>query len=402
MGLGSIGYDVAVRVRVWLWLLVVLGALLSTRGNAQVAADGAQAPLHVVVWLLSEADAELLLRIQGQTADLPVVLQPEAREGLGRSSDARLRHASELAGSHSAVVYREPLPRGGQRLRLLYRGRVFTREIAEREPAGGDVLRASATVESAAVILRSAFRAILAGESLGDGVEDVLRSSEVESQAPSAPSVAPALRGFFAALLWQLGVDGASPQAAHALGLSLGWVAPRWLLRASLLLGIPGLISDGRSVVALSRHQLSLAAAWVALATPRVRLHVALAAGFCGYLRSTQQVDPADEATPPVLLPALCLTPQLGLWLRPAERLPLFVELALGADLSLGRPRLGYADGASFSEGSTLWPVQPVLSLSLLWVRRPHRAAAAASTASALSPSATVQREPRARGTRDD
>ncbi|HNN94213.1 MAG TPA: hypothetical protein PKI03_18175 [Pseudomonadota bacterium] len=392
------------RVRLWLWL-VVFGALLSTRGSAQVRPAGAQAPLHVVVLLLSDADAEFLLRLQGQTADLDVVLEPQARDGLGRSSAVRLRQAVELAGTHSAVVYREPLPRGGQRLRLLHRGRVFTRETVEHEGTASQVLRASASVESAAVIVRSALRAILAGESVGDGVEDVLRTSE--QPAPAALSVEPTPRGLFAALQWQLNIDGASPHAAHGLGLSLGFVTPRWFLRTSLLLGIPGQISDGQSVLALSRHQLSLAAAWVALATPRVRLHLAFAAELGGYLRSTQDVDPAYEPTPPALLPALSLTPQLGMWLRLTERQPLFVELALGAGLLLARPRLGYADGATFIEAVTLWPLQPMLSLSLVWVRPPQRAVspapAAASTAAPTAVSTVApSRDLKAQAARDD
>ncbi len=403
-GLGLIGYDGAVRVRLCLWL-VVLGVLLSTRGSAQVRPSGAAAPLHVVVLLLSDADAELLLRLQGQTADLDVVLDPQVRQGVGRSSAAHLRQAAELAGTHSAVVYRESLPRGGQRLRLLHRGRVFTRETVEPEGAAGQVLRASASVESAAVIVRSALRAILAGESVGDGVEDVLRTSE--QPTPAASSGEPALRGLFAALQWQLGIDGASPHAAHGLGLSLGFVTPRWFLRTSLVLGIPGEISDGKSVLALSRHQLSLAAAWVALATPRVRLHLAFAAEVCGYLRSTQDVDPAYEPTPPALLPALSLTPQLGVWLRLTERQPLFVELALGAGLLLGRPRLGYGDGAAFTESVALWPLQPMLSLSLVWVRPPQRAVspapAAASTAAPMAASmAAPVRDLKAQAARDD
>ena len=347
--------------------------------------------LQVVVWLFGESDAQLLLRIQGQTADLPVVLRPDWDDGASRSPEARLRRAAQLAGSQSAVVYRETQPSGGQRLRLLYKGRVLSRELSDRDPPFGEVLRASAIVESAAVMLRSALRALLAGESLGDGVEDVLVSHDSDSISGPAAIGSPAVRGFFGALRWQLGVDGFSPHAAHALGASGGFVTDRWFVQASLLLGIPMLLDDERSTVALSRHQISLAVGWVAIAGHRIRLHLAFAGGFCGYLRSTQQVDPAYDATAPALLPALCLSPQLGLWVRPTMRAPLFVDLSLGADLPLGRPRLGYVEGSDFAERSLLWPVQPVLSVALLWAQtlgvrasrrsQVHAGAAAASQA---------------------
>lgn len=363
----AIRYDVAVRV--WLWLLIAWCGLGSTRGAAQIVAAEPTPMLQVVVWLFGESDAQLLLRIQGQTADLPVVLRPDWDDGAVRSPEARLRRATQLAGSQSAVVYRETQPSGGQRLRLLYQGRVFSRELSDRDPPPGDVLRASAIVESAAVILRSALRALLAGESLGDGVDDVLVNRAPDPVSGPAAIGSPALRGFFGALRWQLGVDGISPRAAHALGASGGFVADRWFVQASLLLGIPMLLEDARSVVALSRHQISLAVGWVLISGYRIRLHLAFAGGFCGYLRSTQQVDPAYDATAPALLPALCLSPQLGLWVRPTMRAPLFVDLSLGADLPLGRPRLGYAEGSDFAERSLLWPVQPALSVALLWAQ---------------------------------
>lgn len=367
-GLCAIGYDGAVRSGVCLSLLTVLWALGTSAGHAQVPAAGPLASLHVVVWLFGDADGEFLRRLQGQTVDLPVVLQPEARDGPPRTSDVRLRQAQEQAGSDRAVVYREPLPGGGIRVCLYYKQRIFARDLSEPNATSGGGLGASAAVESAALILRSAFRALLAGEALGSGVEETLAKSAADGADRSNAPDRPPLHGFFAALKWQLGIDGVSPQAGHALGLSAGFVAERWLVRGTLLVGIPALVRDALSVVALSRHQVSISAAWVPVSAERLRLQLALSLGLCGYLRATQEVDPSYEAAAPRLLPALCLAPQLGLWLRPTLRLPLFIELEAGADVLWGQPRLGYVDGASFREHTTLWPLQPVWSLALLWV----------------------------------
>ena len=43
-----------------------------------------------------------------------------------------------------------------------------------------------------------------------------------------------------------------------------------------------------------------------------------------------------------------------------------FLELVAGAEVGLGRPRLGYSDAGVFVPSGALWPVQPTLGLSLL------------------------------------
>ena len=355
-------------MQVWvrLLLLTLLGSLWSRVGHAEDA-PAPTAAIPVVLWLLQDSDAELLLRMQGQTADLPVLLQAEPAEGSARTSASRLQQAADRAKAGVVMVYREPTPRGGHRLRLLHRDRVLSRDLGDRPSLDTAPLHASAALEGAAVMVRSAVKALLSGELLGDSIDAVLVGSEGDAGSPAR--LAPAgLRGFFALLAWQVRVDGHSPHAAHDLGVSAGWTAERWLLRATVSLGIPALLQDDRSTLALSRHQLGLGLAWVPWSNARLRLQIGLVASLCAFLRSTQDVDPLYDATPPRLLPALCITPQLGLWLRPAARLPLFAELALGADVLWGQPRLGYADGATFVERGTLWPVQPALSLAVLWL----------------------------------
>lgn len=390
-----IRYDGAVQVWVRLLLLTLLGGLGHGVGHAQEV-GAPTAALPVVLWLLQESDAELLLRVQGQTTDLPVLLQAQPSDGNARTSATRLQQAADRAKAGVVLVYREPTPRGGHRLRLLHRDRVLTRDLGDRPSLGAAPLHASAALEGAAVIVRSAVKALLAGELLGDSIDAVLIGGDGDagSSARSAGAVeSTALRGYFASLAWQVSVDGNSPQAAHGLAVSAGWTTDRWLLRGIVSLGIPALLQDDRSTLALSRHQLGLGGAWVPWSGARARLQLGLAVSLCAFLRSTQDVDPLYEATPPHLLPALCVSPQLGLWLRPVARLPLFAELTLGADVLWGQPRLGYVEGATFVERGALWPVQPALSLAVLWVAQKRSGSAPAqAVVSSAAPSAVVRR----------
>lgn len=336
---------------------------------------GAQPAFPVALWLQGRDDAALKTRIEGQTADLTVALLPIVRDGQKLSPRERLAAAGGLLSETGAraLLYWEPSPRGGRRLRVLSGDRVFSRELggeSAEEPAR------SATLESAAVIVRTVLRTLLAGEQTGVSLSEAVTETESEA-APRPPGVAQdqtqtPLRarrpGFVLSLGWQGTFDGHSPPGQQALSLSFGLTVSRLVIRLWGQGGLPVGIEDGVSRISLSRHGVALGVLGAAVQGERLRLHVGALVGMCGYYRTTDTVSAGYEATPPRFIPALCVSPRIELWLRPARRVPLYLELWAGAELVLGRPRLGYDEGGAFAPRGGPWPVQPALGLSLAYL----------------------------------
>lgn len=347
--------------------------LLLWPGGLQ-AQPGSAFPM--AVWLQGRDDGALKARIEGQTADLDVTLVPIERDGQALPSRERLAVAEGLLQQSGAraLLFWEPSPRGGRRLRVLHGERVFSRELGG-EPADEPVR--SATLESAAVVVRAVLRTLLAGEEAGVSLSEALAAEPEVAPVPvPVPDAAaePALPklvgrrvGLLVSLGWQVAVDGQSPPGQHALSLSLGLTVSRILIRLWLSGGLPAGIADEASVVSLSRHGAALGLFGAAVQRERLRLSGGVVLGLCGYYRKTDAVGDGYEATAPRFVPALCTAPQVSLWLRPARRVPLYVELLAGLEIVAGRPRLGYGEGDTFVARGDLWPVQPLFGLSLLY-----------------------------------
>lgn len=353
--------------------------LLWTCGSQARAQPGPAFP--VAVWLQGRDDDALKARIEGQTADLDVTLVPIERDGLALPSRERLAVAGGLLQQSGAraLLFWEPSPRGGRRLRVLHGERVFSRELGG---AAADEPVRSATLESAAVVVRAVLRTLLAGEEAGVSLSEALAAEPeaapgpvqvpvpVVAAEPEPPKPPPGRRlGLVASLGWQVAIDGQSPPGQHALSLSVGLTVSRILIRLWLLGGLPASLRDEASVLSLSRHGAALGVLGAVVQRERLRLLVGVTAGLCGYYRKTDAVADGYEATAPRFVPALCTAPQISLWLRPARRVPLYVELLAGIELAFGRPRLGYGEGDTFVARGDLWPVQPVFGLSLLYAR---------------------------------
>ena len=371
-----------------LLLCVVVAWTLGPRAGS--LAHGQQA-LAVAVWQRDRDDAALRDRIEGQTADLPVVLVPmvrDGREGVGLTARERLATAGALLQESGAraLVYWEPSPIGGRRLRVLSGERVFSRELGGE---GADEPVRSATLESAAVVVRAVLRTLLAGEQTGVSLSTALVESEPEAAAEPVPAPVaaapppPRRPGLLLSLGWQGTIDGQSPPGQHALSLSLGVMASRLLIRLWLHGGVPAVLDDGLTRVALSRHGFALGLLGAAVRLERLRLLGGVLAGLCGYYRSTDSLSADYEATQPSFTPALCVAPQLGLWLRPSRRAPLYLELFAAAEVVVGRPRLGYSDASGFVPRGELWAVQPALGLALVYLRERPPAATTSTTPTA-------------------
>lgn len=352
-----------------LWLCLVLGWTAASQA-------GAQPVFSVLVWLQGRDDGLLKTRIEGQTADLDVALLPIVRDGRLLSSRDRLTTAGVIMQETGAraVIYWEPVASGGRRLRVLSGERVFSRELGDE---GAEDPARSATLESAALVVRTVLRNLIAGEpsgvtlteALGELPPEAAPAPPPEREPPAPPpTMRPKWPSVFLSLGWQAAIDGKSPAGQHALSLSIGVEVSRLLLRLWLSGGIPAQLSDGNSSVSLSRHGFSLGVLGAALKRPRLRLVAGGLVGLCGYYRTTDMVAAGYEAAGPSFVPALCLTPQIELWLRPVARLPLYLEALAGVEGVFGRPRLGYSDVGVFVPRDELWPVQPVLGLSLLYL----------------------------------
>lgn len=348
-----------------LWLCLALALLCGG-----IAPARAEAGLAVAVWLQGRDDAALKTRIEGQTADLEVTLVPIAREGRLLSARERLTAAGGLLQETGAraLIYWEAGRRGGRRLRVLSGARVFSRELGDE--AAEDPVR-SATLESAALVVRTVLRNLLAGEDTGISLSEALGESEAEAEPRPAPAPrppSPRRLDLVLSLGWQVAVDGQSPPGQHALSLSFGLTVSRLLVRLWVLGGVPAALGDGNVSLSLSRHGFALGLLGEAVRKERLRVLGGALAGLCGYYRTTNAVSADYEATAPSFVSALCLTAQLELWLRPSRRVPLYLEALAGAEAVAGRPRLGYADAGAFVPFGELWPVQPVLGLSLVYV----------------------------------
>lgn len=332
----------------------------------------AQPTFPVLLWLQGRDDGLLKTRIEGQTADLDIALQPLLREGRLLSSRDRLKLAGTILQETraSALIYWEPAPGGGRRLRVLHGERVFSRDLGDEGP---DEPARSATLESAALVVRAVLRNLIAGEPSGISLTEALGELPIETtfppREPALPAKGPSL---LLSLGWQAALDGRSPAGQHTLSLSIGVELPRLLLRLWFLGGLPAQLSDAASAVSLSRHGFALGVLGAALKRQQLRILGGVLAGLCGYYRTTESVSAGYEATAPSFVPALCLMPQLVLWLRPSARLPLQLEVLAGAEVVVGRPRLGYSETGTFVPRDELWPLQPVLGLSLIyqWERR--------------------------------
>lgn len=351
-----------------LWLCLILGWT--------AAAQAEMTPqFSVLVWLQGRDDGLLKTRIEGQTADLDVALLPLVRDGRLLSSRDRLTTAGAILQETQAraLIYWEPVENGGRRLRVLSGERVFSRELGDE---GADDPARSATLESAALVVRTVLRNLIAGEPSGVSLTEALGELPLEvapapppkREPPASPPPRSTGPNLFVSLGWQAAIDGRSPFGQHGLSLSGGVALSRLVLRLWLSGGIPAQLSDANSSVSLSRHGFALGVLGLALKRSRLRFLGGGLVGMCGYYRTTDTVMADYEAAAPSFVPALCLTPQLELWLRPSAKLPLYLEALAGVEVIFGRPRLGYSDVGVFIPRDELWPVQPVLGLSLLYL----------------------------------
>ncbi|WP_224367364.1 hypothetical protein [Hyalangium versicolor] len=342
---------------------LLLGVLVGwgTEGRAET-----KSPWIAVLRTSSPEDEALARRVQGQLSDLPVVLRVSPGPAPGPSEEEQWRTAVELAGSESARVaiwFTHEPEAIGVHIAEPSTQHLFFRRIQAETPRGR--LDASALAETAALVVRSAVKALEAGREVGVEVKVAEPDPPAPEPPPSAPAPTPPEPGdsWVVAVGWQATLDGASPQGQQGLQLGADWEG-RWLRgRVRVLMSLPARLSDTYTRVSLSRHAAIVGLGVPLSSTKRFRVGADLGVGLAGFRRSTVVLAPEVIATPPRLTLAPHVSPELSLRWRGGR---VALEASLAMDVVAGAPTLGYQRGEEFIPRNRLWVTQPRVGLAIL------------------------------------
>ena len=339
--------------------------------------------LVAVVRVATDDDAAVLARIEGQTSDLDVELVIERSDhdfdSLTNDGDmaAQLAEAHELAVRHDARVvvwFRRDADAWIVHVAEPAAERMLIRRIVTKRGR----MAGSAAAEAAALVVRTALRALAAGGSIG--VE------EPEAPPPVVPPPAPVvlvpaaaprnpLRPLrpYAELAWQGIIDGASPAGHHGVLARIGAAAGRWRLAvmgtyhpAVTFRRMDATIEVGRLSVGVVAgiDVLGHADASRPLHAVDWRVSTEVAMSVTRFGRTTVLTSGDVSATPPTATWGPTAGPQVRIARRVATGA--WVELVMGLDLIAQAPEFGVGSGDSFVVHTRLWPVQPRAGLGLV------------------------------------
>lgn len=400
-------------------VLLVLVALWSARGDAQ---DARPAPTRVVLVVRSELDRALVERVRGQASDLAVELIAAVRtDGGSDALSARAREsedaAQEQGAKHALWLVQSP----GQGTELS----VYVSEVGQ-VPVLVRKLRVEAalgsgSLETAALVVRSALRAIADGEaararaeastvspgsSRGDaghaGVvparvqaraesagpvqasEAAQRVAEsepptfvtdagprrVESSEPEAatesestseptPSDSAAAVRLFAG--WQAAADGAIAGAQHGVAARVALDFGRLELAAALAVSVPRSRSDALSEISLARHS-ALGQAGTSVQLSHSRLAFGASVGVVAFQRWTAARSERLRASGVGFSTALAIGPYCEWAWQPGA---FGAALQLGFEVVPNPPHFVYAGDAA-PPIERPWLVQPRAALGLV------------------------------------
>ncbi len=337
------------------------------------AAD-AEPAFDVLVRVDDPSDRLLVDRVRGQTSDLNVLLFTDSTAPIEPTLAEQLETARRLSvAQHGRVV-----------VWFIHEGDVVTVFVAE--PAAGRVLvrrlepsegrlGASAQQEAAALVVRSAMRALAAGGEIGVTEEDAAPPPVVAQPPPLPPSVVVPEPPKSLPPNWELvqfvgersALDGESERGQHALSGRLALRRERLQVELRAALGLPSDLDDRLARVALSRHGLSMHAAYVAWESRRVVVSTALGAGANLFTASVKGRDAAFDATDSrEVLPVF--SADLSLRFMPDfARQRVGIACMLGVD---GLPQsltVGYRNASGdFVTRDRTWHALPTASLELV------------------------------------
>jgi len=372
----------------WYGQVLVLAAL-SCPGRA--SADD----LVVALWLRPGAqDPRLAQRVRGQVSDLPVRLVEAQEPGADTSFGEQLAAADALARRQGAraVVWFALLDPRAPRSGLLVivaeaaEGRVLVRRVEPEAPsaAGAPADLDSATLEAAALIVRTALRGLAEGAVIGldrAAIAPAPPAPALPAPAPAPPAPpprppaqqplpAPAAEGsWIAAVGWHTAYDGQALQ--QGLAGQVGHAFGRWTVGLSVATSLGVELVDPRATLHLARDAFGAFGEITALRTEQVSLGVGLSAGAILFPRSTGMtaagVEPTSAAANPTFFAGLDARVRwLPRWLGGFAG----AWIDAGVDAVPAAPMLGYEVAGQFVPTRSLWPAQPEGALGL-FVRTP-------------------------------
>ena len=370
------------------WGALCVRAVHVARAQAGDPARARSEPLDALVRLSVPQDEALFGRLRGQSSDLPVRLREVSSGPLEPALHEQLAAARALAEPMAARVVIWTV-RSALQLTVvvadLSLGRVLVRELKRSESERDR----SAQEEAAALVVRSALKATLAGEPLGAEERELVPEPEPPAAplpappATSPPPVstpprevgeAPAARepkvawGALLALGMLGSADGATSPASLGLAARVALTRARLELGLRADFGLRASVSAPFARVQLAQHRAGAYVGYSPLQREQLRLSVAATLGanlFTTRVRSEDaRVFTAETARS--VVPALgagCLLTYLPRWTRG------HAGLAVSAFFEAfpRRLQLGYDKSSTdFVRVARLWPVQPVVALELV------------------------------------
>jgi hypothetical protein len=335
-------------------------------------------------------DARLLDRIQGQISDLPwSIVLVEPKRDAEPDLMGRARHLAEVTGV-LVVVHVVSRRDGGLDLYLAdpEHARIFRRRIPG---SGSGRANRSATVEAAALVVRSTLRALAEGAELD---WDEIPPDSAPSDVPLWPAPKRAIESSAATETIEATPNTTAPAPSPAepsriaLSGGIGWTsvwpgggAPildgpelrgsvlidRIDLGVALMTTFPRTLEDTKTAVDLTESSGSVTLGAILVDAADVTLEAALRGGLVAFHRRTSALGADVSPTPARLLWSGGLGAEARAAWFPELGGGAFGLLLVGGGEALTAPlTLAYQSGAARIERNRLSTVQPRLALFLL------------------------------------
>jgi hypothetical protein len=321
-----------------------LAAALLAAGDAPARTDA----LRTLVLIAAERDRELAARVAGQVTDLDVTLttSPASLPPDLAGQLAAARAAAAAAGADAVVWFGSE---GGDWIVYVTRGE---RVLVRRVRGASGAMSASASIESAALVVRTALRGLATGGEIG-----------VEEPPPQRTALRP-----WVELGWSGLLDAEGSGAHHGAVASAGASRGPWRLAATFTYHPSPTLGSGQATLQVDRQTVALLLGvdFVGGSSPDApwRIGAEVSAGAARFPRVT--TGSAAGLTPtatrtlwsPIVSPALRLTRRLALATS--------LALTLGADVIAQPPEFGVAGPSGFERVAALRTVAPRAGLSLV------------------------------------
>lgn len=342
--------------------------------------DSSESDLEVLeVWIRSE-DPAWVARAEGQLSDLAVRMRVLS-EPIEADPEQQLV-AGKSVPSDGLVVWLWPDARATGPLSPQGEGsyvfvwaaraqRLYVRRVGPRLQSS-DAAEWSATLEIAALVLRTAVRAALAGKSLGAQPQQLSFPASTGDQGADVPKTVrrEPVRDphWFGSVRASLVLDGQTEAGLPSIGPEFQVEVRRWRIGATVGFGFPSTLESEQARLVLRRHVLAAVLGRPSEVSPGLDLIPELWAGLAAFHRKTQagsvQLQATRSTTTTSGLFGLACT------LKWAVYSPAFLGLGLGVAWVPGAPTLQLLrSDRTVLASHALWQLEPQgdLQLGMYW-----------------------------------